>query len=101
MSLLSLIFGNKQKTASIAKERLQLILAHERGGRSRSPDYLPELQARLIDRRARLIRHLHARYGVTVYPHPRLGHVVVAGYPRGASDAASSRCWRGVGAFIS
>ena len=29
MSLLSLIFGQKQKTASIAKERLQLIIARE------------------------------------------------------------------------
>ena len=32
MSLLSLLFGDKKKTASVAKERLQIILAHERSG---------------------------------------------------------------------
>ena len=31
MSLLSLILGEKKKTASVAKERLQIILAHEIG----------------------------------------------------------------------
>ena len=48
MSLLSLIFGNKQKTASIAKERLQLIIAHERNGPSSQPDFLPALQKELM-----------------------------------------------------
>ena len=49
MSLLSFLLGEKKKTASVAKERLQIILAHERsslGGRR--PDYLPELQRELI-----------------------------------------------------
>jgi cell division topological specificity factor len=48
MSFLSLLFGEKKKTASVAKERLQIILAHERGGRGKSPDYLPALQQELI-----------------------------------------------------
>ncbi len=49
MSLLSRLFGEKKKTASIAKERLQIILAHERGaGSSKAPDYLPALQRELI-----------------------------------------------------
>ena len=48
MSLLSLIFGNKPKTAAVAKERLQLIIAHERGG-NRAPDFLPALQRELIE----------------------------------------------------
>ena len=49
MSLISLLFGEKKKTASVAKERLQIILAHERSGRSAaSPDYLPDLQRELI-----------------------------------------------------
>ncbi|MEO5732102.1 MAG: cell division topological specificity factor MinE [Rubrivivax sp.] len=48
MSLLSRLFGEKKKTASIAKERLQIILAHERGGRAKAPDYLPALQRELI-----------------------------------------------------
>ena len=33
MSWLSLIFGEKKATASVAKERLQLIIARERVGR--------------------------------------------------------------------
>ncbi|MFO1265151.1 MAG: cell division topological specificity factor MinE [Rhodoferax sp.] len=49
MSFLSLFLGEKKKTASIAKERLQIILAHERAGRNASqPDYLPALQKELI-----------------------------------------------------
>ena len=49
MSLLSLIFGNKPRTASVAKERLQLIIAHERNGLSSKQDFLPALQKELID----------------------------------------------------
>jgi cell division topological specificity factor len=30
-------------TASKAKERLQIIVAHERNGRNKQPDYLPQL----------------------------------------------------------
>ena len=47
MSLIDMIFGKRQKTASIARERLQIILAHERNGRS-APDYLPALQRELV-----------------------------------------------------
>ena len=49
MSLISLLFGEKKKTANVAKEQLQIILAHERTGRGGSrPDYLPDLQRELI-----------------------------------------------------
>ncbi|OZI31318.1 cell division topological specificity factor MinE [Bordetella genomosp. 10] len=49
MSLLSFLLGQKKNTASVAKERLQIILAHERTGRDgSSPDYLPQLQQELI-----------------------------------------------------
>ena len=48
MGFLSFFVGEKKKTATVAKERLQLILAHERNGRSRSPDYLPQLQRELL-----------------------------------------------------
>jgi len=49
MSLLSFLLGEKKKTASVAKERLQIILAHERAGRSAAePDYLPALQRELV-----------------------------------------------------
>ena len=48
MSLLSFLLGEKKKTASVAKERLQIILAHERSGRPGASDYLPALQRELI-----------------------------------------------------
>ncbi len=37
----------KTPTASLAKERLQIIVAHERGQRD-EPDYLPALQKELV-----------------------------------------------------
>ena len=41
MSMLSFLLGEKKKSASVAKERLQIILARERvGGESGKPDYL-------------------------------------------------------------
>ncbi|SMC21965.1 cell division topological specificity factor [Andreprevotia lacus DSM 23236] len=48
MSILSYFFGEKKKTASVARERLQIILAHERAGRD-TPDYLPQLQRELLE----------------------------------------------------
>ncbi|TSE25845.1 Cell division topological specificity factor [Tepidimonas sediminis] len=49
MSLLSFLLGEKKKTAAVAKERLQIILAHERAGRNAGqPDYLPALQRDLV-----------------------------------------------------
>ncbi len=48
MSLLSFLLGEKKKTASVAKERLQIILAHERSGRAGTADYLPALQRELV-----------------------------------------------------
>ena len=48
MSLLSFLLGEKKRTASVAKERLQIILAHERNDRTRRPDYLPALQRELV-----------------------------------------------------
>jgi cell division topological specificity factor len=49
MSFLSFLLGEKKKTAGVAKERLQIILAHERSGRSTAtPNYLPDLQRDLV-----------------------------------------------------
>ena len=48
-SFLSFLLGEKKQTANVAKERLQLILAHERSGRNAAePDYLQDLQRDLI-----------------------------------------------------
>lgn len=48
MGFLNFFLGEKKQTATVAKERLQLILAHERNGRSASPTYLPDLQRELV-----------------------------------------------------
>lgn len=49
MSLLSMLIGEKKKSATVAKERLQIILAHERSSsRPTTPDYLPALQRELL-----------------------------------------------------
>ena len=48
MSFLDYFKSSKKNTASIAKERLQIIVAHERGQR-KQPDYLPQLQQEIID----------------------------------------------------
>ena len=48
-SFFSFLLGEKKKTANVAKERLQIILSHERSGcTSYEPDYLPALQRDLI-----------------------------------------------------
>ncbi len=49
MSFLSFLLGEKKKTASVAKERLQIILAHERSANAPPrADYLPALQRELV-----------------------------------------------------
>ncbi len=48
MSLLSYFRSSKKKTASTAKERLQIIVAHERRQRN-SPDYLPQLERDILE----------------------------------------------------
>ena len=47
MSFLSYLLGRRPPSASVAKERLQIILAHERGSRG-APDYLPALKEELM-----------------------------------------------------
>jgi cell division topological specificity factor len=51
MNILELIFRRQRKsTASIAKERLQIIVSHERAPSHRSgPDFLPMLQKEIIE----------------------------------------------------
>lgn len=48
MSFLDYFKSSKKNTANIAKERLQIIVAHERGKREQ-PDYLPKLQQEILD----------------------------------------------------
>jgi cell division topological specificity factor len=49
MSILPFLLREKKKSANVAKERLQLIIAHERPGQNAaSRNYLPALQRELI-----------------------------------------------------
>jgi cell division topological specificity factor len=47
VSLFDFFFPKKPASASIARERLQIVLAHERAGRD-SPEFLPRLQKELL-----------------------------------------------------
>jgi cell division topological specificity factor len=47
MSLLDYFRSSKPKTATVAKERLQILVAHERFYRNK-PSYLPQLQEELL-----------------------------------------------------
>lgn len=47
MGLLSYFRPKQEKSASLAKERLQIIVAHERSNRN-GPDYLPMMKEELL-----------------------------------------------------
>ena len=49
MSLIDYFRSNKKQTsASVAKDRLQIIVAHQRGERN-GPDYLPKMKQEIIE----------------------------------------------------
>lgn len=48
MSLLDYFRTSKTSSASLAKERLQILVAHERSSRNQ-PSYLPQLQKELLE----------------------------------------------------
>ena len=48
MGLLAFFRQNNKSTASVAKDRLQILVAHERAERDR-PSYLPQLQKDLLE----------------------------------------------------
>lgn len=49
MSLIARFFGPKKHTASVAKERLKIILAHERSELNPTkPDFMQDLQKDLV-----------------------------------------------------
>jgi cell division topological specificity factor len=62
MSLLDLFLGRKKTSANVAKERLQIILAHERATTEdgstieNSPSWLPQLQQELVEVIAKYIK---------------------------------------------
>lgn len=48
MSFIDYFREDKSNSASVAKERLRIIVAHERGQRNQ-PDYLPAMQQEIIE----------------------------------------------------
>ncbi len=54
MSLMDLFRKSKPSSAQVAKERLSIIIAHERAQRG-SPDYLPKLKQDILE----VIRRYH------------------------------------------
>ena len=55
MTVLSFLLGEKKTSASVAKDRLQLILINERGD-GITPDYLPRLQKELVEVISRYVK---------------------------------------------
>ena len=49
MAWMDIFRANKPSTAQLAKERLQVIVAHQRAGHLHATDYLPKLQKELLD----------------------------------------------------
>ena len=49
MSLIDMLFGKKPKTANLARDRLQIIIAQERAQEGQAPDYLPTLRKELLE----------------------------------------------------
>ena len=54
MRLLDLLFPERRNSAVIAKDRLKIVLAHERASRD-APEFLPALQKDLLDVVARYV----------------------------------------------
>ena len=48
MALFGLFYGKKKTSAAAAKERLQILISHERQNRQR-PDFLTDLQRDILD----------------------------------------------------
>lgn len=65
MALLDYFRSNKKTTASLAKERLQIIVAHERNDR-KSPDYLPQLKRDILEVIARYVEISEDKVSVEV-----------------------------------
>lgn len=52
MSIFEFLFGKKNKSANLARDRLQIIIAQERNTRdteNETPDFLPTLQKELLE----------------------------------------------------
>jgi cell division topological specificity factor len=48
MRLINILFPERRNSAAVAKDRLKIVLAHERASRD-APDFLPIMQKELLD----------------------------------------------------
>ena len=55
MTILNYLLGRKKKSASVAKERLQIILAREHADRD-GPDFLPALKKDILEVVAKYVK---------------------------------------------
>ena len=92
MSILSFLLGEKKKSAAVAKERLQLIIAHERAGGAR----VPQLVAHEVHQvPVIVVRRVHVADVPDARHHLRRGpgHDLV-----GCHRGGARLCRRGIGA---
>jgi len=68
MALLDYLLRKRKKSASVAKERLQIILAREHADRS-GPDYLPSLKKDILAVVEKYVRIDYDQIQVTVDSH--------------------------------
>lgn len=68
MALLDYLLKKRKKSASVAKERLQIILAREHADRS-GPDYLPNLKKDILAVVEKYVRIDYDQIQVTVDSH--------------------------------
>ena len=114
MRLFQFLLPSRPSSASIAKERLKIVLAHERAG-SKAPDFLPKLQKELIDVVGRYVEirddmirvNLGQSGGTSLLEinieiegakpknPPPIGTLATAGAPAGATGPTNSRSKRG------
>ena len=48
MDWLKFLRGEPKNTASLAKDRLKVVVAHQRAGRANGPSYLPRLREEIL-----------------------------------------------------
>ena len=68
MALLDYFFKKEKQvtTASKAKERLQIIVAHERNSRNKQPDYLPQLTEDILKVLRKYIKVLDESFSINL-----------------------------------
>ena len=65
MKLLEFLKRERKKSASVAKERLQIIVAHQRSQRDQ-PDYMPMLELLELLRDVFLVKSDHAEKAISL-----------------------------------